>query len=258
MPGGTERAVRFRIGADQLIGILHEPTAESARGTGVVFATGGIRTRIGPYGQYLRYARELCRQGFHCLRVDAPGVGDSEGEFHDLLEYWQGTVENCELSNRLVDFLVEQTGVQRIGVLGLCGGAVNAFIAGGESPRVSFAVVISLPVEMPGGAFPEGASVYQEFAGRHSIAGRLEEAFPRYRLPDRRALFLFGDQDPFYSGFMGRYSGLFEDSGGVASPFTLSVVPGADRVFAGQAWQEAACRAFTEWLLDQEDRGVHE
>ena len=68
-----------------LRGILHEPDASVALGVCVLLLSPGIKGRVGPHRLYLKIAARLAPLGFHVLRFDYHGLGDSEGEISELV-----------------------------------------------------------------------------------------------------------------------------------------------------------------------------
>lgn len=74
-----EEAVQFGEGG-RLCGILTLPILPSPERQDLpvfVFLNSGFLHRVGPHRLYVRLARELSRIGFHSLRVDLSGKGDS-------------------------------------------------------------------------------------------------------------------------------------------------------------------------------------
>lgn len=142
-----ERPISFQYGTTRLNGILHVPEnpLSGPDRAGLVFLDAGIRCRFGPYRQYVKYARRFCREGYFVLRFDFPGIGASEGEFRDYSEYRTVIADNPEPTRRAIDALIEATGVNRVGLFGLCGGAYNAAKSAGVDPRVEAMILLSLP-----------------------------------------------------------------------------------------------------------------
>jgi pimeloyl-ACP methyl ester carboxylesterase len=173
-----EKPVCFKVGNDVLFGILHIPQGlpHSEKPLGVLFITAGLRYRIGPYRQYVRFARRFCQAGFYVLRFDAPGIGDSEGHFKDLLQYRQHIVENPEITNNIIDFFMAVAGVDRVGLFGLCGGAYDALLTGAANPRVECLVLLSLPVELLDDTMPEGMGQFDHYQNWHSLADESSKA----------------------------------------------------------------------------------
>ena len=83
-----------------LRGMLHEPDPRQARGVCVLLLSPGIKGRVGPHRLYLKIAERLVPMGFHVLRFDFYGLGDSEGEIEEhLLSDMYNTIQ----SGRYVD-----------------------------------------------------------------------------------------------------------------------------------------------------------
>ena len=111
----------FHTAAEPLFGIYHPPAASRSPEEGVVLCA--------PVGhEYQRthwclrlLADDLCRAGFHVLRFDYMGTGDSWGDFE------QATVERWIDDIRVaVVELRDMSGVERVSLVGLRVGAALA------------------------------------------------------------------------------------------------------------------------------------
>lgn len=71
----------FHNGAYRLFGILHRPAAGVARGRGFVFCYPCFEEKLWAHRVFVSLARELAALGFHVLRFDYMGHGDSDGDF---------------------------------------------------------------------------------------------------------------------------------------------------------------------------------
>jgi uncharacterized protein len=128
-----------------LFGILHPPEKIS-NGTGIIIISPGIKSRVAPHRLYVKMARRFASAGYHVLRVDPEGLGDSEGEID---EQWTADVYGSIEIGLLIDdtitainWLIETTGVEKVILAGLCGGAITALLTGCRDDRVD--AVLSL------------------------------------------------------------------------------------------------------------------
>jgi len=150
------RAVSFDNRQGQILhGILHEPHAAKARGICVLLLSPGIKGRVGPHRLYLKIAARLVPLGFHVLRFDFHGLGDSEG---DLPERALADVYNTVHSGRFVgdtiaamDWMERTAGVRRFVGSGLCGGAITALLAAEADARIECLLALGLPSVLEGG-----------------------------------------------------------------------------------------------------------
>jgi pimeloyl-ACP methyl ester carboxylesterase len=135
-----EHIVRFPSRDKALFGVLHEPTASPVP-VGVVFLNAGPQNRVGPQRIYLRAARRFADAGVTCLRVDLPGVGESQGSAFD------GTPDSHDPAyvRGAIDLLVRR-GVGSVVLLGLCAGARAAVRAARLDRRVGAVVCWSVPI----------------------------------------------------------------------------------------------------------------
>ena len=118
----------------RLFGVLHSPVDGKRENTkvGLVFCDPFAEEKLWAHRIYVNMARYLAENGIWALRFDCMGHGDSEGEFEE------STVETRLRDIRnAVRFLKEQSGVDRIGLLGLRFGGTLAAIAAVSWMRMS-------------------------------------------------------------------------------------------------------------------------
>jgi pimeloyl-ACP methyl ester carboxylesterase len=139
-----------------LHGMLHEPDAACARGVCILLLSPGIKGRVGPHRLYLKLAEPLVAAGFHVLRFDYYGLGDSGGE---LGERVMADMYNSIQGGRYVDdtiaamdWMGRQHGIQRFVGSGLCGGSISALLTAQADARINSLLGIGLPSTLEGGA----------------------------------------------------------------------------------------------------------
>jgi pimeloyl-ACP methyl ester carboxylesterase len=145
-PLPVETAHYVRAGGEDLLAVVTEPTAP-ARGAGVAVVCGGrFGNTSGRNGVGRRLAWALAAEGFHALRLDYHGVGDSTG-----------SIEEFVLHEPFVDDLAAALGtlrdqpVDRIGALGDCFGARTVLAAcaagagGAAGGGIDALLLVSLP-----------------------------------------------------------------------------------------------------------------
>jgi uncharacterized protein len=104
----------------QLLGIYHRP-AGRARRHGVVICAPAPHESMRTHMTLRRLAANLSRDGFHVLRFDYYGTGDSAGGSSDgTLEEWQGNIESA------IADLKDSSGVTKVSLVGLRLGAALA------------------------------------------------------------------------------------------------------------------------------------
>jgi len=150
----SRRPVVFDNGAGcRLMGILHEPAA-ARRDVGVVLLAAGVKARVGPHGLYTRLATALAEQGLSVLRFDFWGLGDSEGTaVEPLLADLYGSVSCGRFvadTVAAVTWMRQTTGVDRVVLAGLCGGAITGLLAGAGRPDVAGLMSFGLPITVDG------------------------------------------------------------------------------------------------------------
>lgn len=249
-----EEAVRFKVRNDYLFGIAHTPELDKRRHSdqGILFRTAGLRYRVGPYRQYARFARRFCEEGYFVLRYDAPGIGDSEGSFQDLLEYRKFHAGNHEVTQQIIDFFVKKTGISSFGVLGLCGGAYDALLTVASISSARFAILLSLVLEQADGTIPMGMGEFGTREGWERFYDGTHEALETCLDQGKRMLFIYGDKDPFYRAFRERFGRKIFATPKRASQCEISVIQDSDHVFSQIKWQDEAIRRCLVWLKSME------
>jgi pimeloyl-ACP methyl ester carboxylesterase len=138
---GREEATFLEAGDETIVAVLNSPTTD-ARGVGVVFLPGGgAPTTTGRNRFAVRLCRLAAAAGFHAVRIDYHGAGESTGAIHRL-RLDQPFVADTEAAISLL----EAQGVDRIVLVGSCFGARTAASAAVLHPDVVALALISPPV----------------------------------------------------------------------------------------------------------------
>lgn len=149
----NEEAIQFGPGG-RLLGILTTSNAQpgaSNESIVFVFLNAGLLHRPGSYRLHVRLARALAEHGFHSLRVDLGGFGDSLAE--PDLEYEQSVVADF---SEILQFLESEFGSLNVILFGLCGGADNAVRLAVTDSRVKGMILLDPVCEQDDG-FPARA-----------------------------------------------------------------------------------------------------
>lgn len=128
----TETPFFFQNGDSELFGVWHRPgEADSLRC--FVFCHPCFEEKLWAQRVFVSFARELARRGYHVLRFDFMGHGDSDGEFSRT----SVTSRISDLS-RAVEVLRNELGSNSsIGLLGLRLGATIAALYSERDPAIS-------------------------------------------------------------------------------------------------------------------------
>ena len=270
----SEQAVRFDYGGEPAYGILHSPEpGVPRRNTGLIFVNSATRTRGGPQRLYIRFARRLAAGGYHVLRYDPPGLGESPGMVKDALEYKHRYVDSLTGSRSSVDFLLAETGVAHVGFFGLCTGAYCSLIAAQADPRVKCTILASLPVQELGDMSEEALTnvavtsyffkafrlrswtrlvtgkidlgwalraTKQLFSGKYSAPGvdpAVWEASKRFTESGRNIIFVYGSNDWLCAAFADVFWKRLKRLDGAINAHRVHVVQSADHIFSRPHWQ---------------------
>jgi len=111
-----EIPVTFMSDGQWLSGIIHRPTIEPI-GMGVLIVVGGPQTRVGSHRQFLLLARRLVSEGYHVMRFDYHGMGDSEGKIDTFLNV------TTDIDSAISQFKETCPDVKELALWGLCDAA---------------------------------------------------------------------------------------------------------------------------------------
>jgi len=275
-----ERHLFFHSQGQRVLGVLHTPEQTPARPGGLVFLHGWAGYRIGPHQMFTKMARRATGQGFHCLRFDFRGRGDSEG---DAARTTLTTM--IQDAQAAVAMLCEETGLERVALIGDCSGSEVAIGAGILDECVDSLTLWSAPIV--GGERSEANAakrrgIYQAYMGKlfrretwaKLLGGRLrtgmivralrgggkgagEDGAAEDRDIDWRArfigfpgeaLFIYGGNDPTAASATTHYGELSREAG---RELQLHVVEGANHAFYSLAWEDEVMRTSLEWLRER-------
>ncbi|HET6465452.1 MAG TPA: alpha/beta hydrolase [Nitrospiria bacterium] len=150
-----EKAVTFRNNKGQLLfGILHLPESPKLKSRiGINILNPGLKNRVAPNRINVKMARMFCDMGFHVLRVDPFGIGDSEGELaahESVMDLWGMIQRGLFVPDTLAanDFFVREARLEKLILIGQCGAAVTGMLVGGKDDRVESLILVDSPVRL--------------------------------------------------------------------------------------------------------------
>jgi len=113
------------LSGSHMFGVLSRPRTASNR-IGVLVASGATAAPCCGRNSFVTsLARELCDNGFHVLRFDYPGAGDSPGILSEP-DFAKPLVEEVVAAH---NWLLGLTEVDEVAIIGQCGGGFNALCA---------------------------------------------------------------------------------------------------------------------------------
>jgi pimeloyl-ACP methyl ester carboxylesterase len=140
-----ETPLTIELDSGSLFAILTEPAGGvTAEVSAVLFNVGSDR-RIGPNRAWVETARRWAARGVAVVRLDQPGIGDSDGDevYEDLAAYYEGRI--TERTVATLDALEARGLPPRFVLAGLCTGAYWSFQGALADRRVVGAFAINLP-----------------------------------------------------------------------------------------------------------------
>jgi len=258
-----ETPVVFKSEGQQIVGILHKPAWDMARGPApahpvVVFFHGFTGHKIEVRRMFVRAARQLAAKGIAALRFDFRGSGDSEGDFSQMRV--PGLVADARAA---LAFARELPGVDpaRMGIVGFSmGGMIGASVLAVElSLR---AAVLWSPVAHPGALVDDlrsdwtgggsrrgmidlgGWSVSRAFMSEYAGTKPLE-AFETSRVTARVLLIHGNDDEVVPVGHSYDYQNALRGAG---ARVKLQVMEGAGHTFESIDLDRRVINATTNWL----------
>lgn len=162
--------IRF---GDAILITTHHVPASPASAVGVLFLNAGPAPRAGNSDLSAHAADRLAARGYHVVRVDLPGLGDSSGaSAPDIETYWLQVLRgrNDKATAFLVREVRERLGLDGLVVGGLCAGSVTAIRVAASHPE-GFAGLLLLEPEFRIPAVPK-------VRGRNPRKGEKEPALP--------------------------------------------------------------------------------
>lgn len=273
-----EQHLYFENQGSRLLSVLHEPEEGVARlPLAVVTLHGWAGYRIGPHQMFTKLARRAAAAGFTTLRFDFRGRGDSEGSTQAA-----NLTTMIEDAVAAVDFVLAQTGLTRVALLGDCSGSEVAIGAGPLRAAIGAQVLWSAPIVAGDRAATDRAKRHDVLGQyrrkllrpetwRKLIGGRLQvgqivrvlrgggkgageegtasdreiDWFQRFRDFRGPRLFIYGGNDPTTTGCVPHYEALCDE---VGQPFQHHVVAGANHAFYSLAWEEEVITTTLDWL----------
>jgi pimeloyl-ACP methyl ester carboxylesterase len=153
------RCIEVIAGGFRLRGTVHVPPTEakvaqsSFEKLGVILLHPGFLPRSGLGDIAVALADELANHGILCVRIDFPGLGDSEGDLpKDALTYVQNVQEGrfAEVASECTERIKCCLGLEKVVIAGHCGGAVTGFfsLALRKDDRVCGMIALDTPFNL--------------------------------------------------------------------------------------------------------------
>lgn len=275
----NETPVVFQNEGANLVGILTRPAGSGAPRVGIVTAHGWSGYRIGPHGIVVDFARRAAELGYPSLRFDFRGRGDSEGEMEQANR--ASMIADCVCAT---SFLREQTGCERVVLVGICAGSQVAIGAAAEGARPDALLLWSAPLSEQTGEEQAVAAKRRHFLGEyarklcrpetwrklvtgklqpkkiaHVLSGQQGRAAEDDRAVDLRCaarladfggpiLFVYGTHDPITGVALPYYQRILAQR---KEQVSVRLIEGANHSFYGTEWREQVLRQSLTWLQER-------
>jgi len=137
----SERAVNVGT-KTPLFGILTEPRPREMRRRGVILLNVGADYHIGPSRMYVSLARRWARHGYHVLRMDLAGIGDSPAlpGCEDNVVYAPAAVDHVAAA---VEFMRCRYRIQDLTLAGVCAGAYHGLRAAAAGVNIERLLMVN-------------------------------------------------------------------------------------------------------------------
>jgi pimeloyl-ACP methyl ester carboxylesterase len=185
----SETPIFIPAGGHQLFAVFTRSTTDPVGCAVIVLPAGTSPLSTARNRVPVRISRELASHGYHAVRVDYHGAGDSTGSL-DVLSLGEPFVEDVE---GVVRWL-ESKGIRKIVLVGSCFGARTALAAAAEVEGLAGLVLMSMPVADLG------------VGDRSSVAAALEWSFGTYVRRALRPQTIRGLFDPHHRKIYARYA----------------------------------------------------
>lgn len=274
-----ERPVSFQSGGARLFGTLGDPDSAAPK-QGIVIIHGWSGYRIGPHRILVAAARAFNESGAATLRFDLRGRGDSEGDPFDV-----GLDDMIDDALAAIDFLKNETGCERVGLLGMCSGSNVAIGTATLNPEIRDLILWSILTfqthKKAGDSARRGGRFAVEYARKIFRADTWRKLFrgainfkmiskvifggePKAQQGERNlkdskrdivsefekwrgsCLFIHGDKDPEAPGARDVFMELCASQDNIRAEFDL--VEGANHNFHSAEWKSRVIKRSIEWF----------
>lgn len=151
MKSWIEESLFIKSVDSQLFGILIQPVNKN-KDICFIFIASGMLHRIGPHRLYVKLARALSKYGYSSIRFDPQGLGDSSGHIEDdylnnlYFQIQHGKFVNDTIT--IINYLRKNYKFNQFYLIGLCGGAVTAFLTANKHAAIKKVVSMGLDIKL--------------------------------------------------------------------------------------------------------------
>lgn len=243
MMGHAQRDFTILVDNDKIAGTLHEP-ADGKGDKCIVMCHGLLASRMSQKAVLL--STHLEAAGYHSLRFDFRGCGESSGLFGD-------SIPSRRMTDLLsvLDHVENDLGIRKIGLFGSSLGGYLSLLKPGDDPRVKVIVSVSSPYSMAelleddyrrtGTCVIDGYTIGMNFlADSRKWDLKMDEALSRIKCP---VLFVHGSADPLVPPLHAR-----KLYGNVSSEKRLETIRGADHSYSREEHLMRLVNMSEEWL----------
>jgi len=228
---------------EKIAGTLHMPE-DGVSEKCIVMSHGLLASRMSPKAVLLSTILETA--GYHSLRFDFRGCGDSSGRLGDSVP----TMRMDDLIS-VLDHVENNLGIDKIGLFGSSLGAYLSLLRAGGDPRVKVIVSVSSPYSMAelledeyrrtGTCEIDGYTIGMNFlTDSRKWDMKMDDALSRIECP---VLFIQGSADPLVPSLHAKK--LYRK---VSSEKRLEIIKGADHSYSREEHLMRLVNIAAEWL----------
>ncbi|MCP4633952.1 MAG: hypothetical protein GY855_13590 [candidate division Zixibacteria bacterium] len=149
--------IDFISGENTIYGMIHSPETDKFNSTGILLLSAGLKNRTGYAKIYVKLADYLASKGYHVMRFDYHGCGDSDGKlsltgaYQELHADINGFIQTglfAQDALKAMDVLKREAGCRKFVLSGLCGGSNTAVYTAVQSEEVESVILLNLPVAL--------------------------------------------------------------------------------------------------------------
>jgi len=188
---------------------------------GVLFLNSLSLPRTATGDSAVHWADSCAESGYPSIRLDLPGLGDSDGDFStDLLDFINGA-GYAPIAAAVVKDLTQRIGLSGVVIVGHCAGAISALFAAAASRECRGLILMDPYFHLPQMIRPKLRQKLSDWARSSRVGGTVSDIYDRLR---DILLVTHGDRPPGNANF--RLLGCWKQVATRGLPILMLKAPG--------------------------------